>query len=51
MSRSIFELNLDTVRKLSVFVLNSLADQPKDWIAVGKAYQELNGLGDDPIFN
>lgn len=51
MSRSKFELNLDTVRKLSLFVLNSLADQPKEWIAVGKAYQELHGFGDDPIFN
>lgn len=35
MSRSKFELNLDTVRKLSLFVLNSLADQPKEWVAVG----------------
>lgn len=51
MSRSKFELNLDTVRKLALFVLNSLADQPKEWVAVGKAYQELHGFGDDPIFN
>ena len=47
MSRSKFELNLDTVRKLALFVLNSLADQPKEWVAVGKAYQELHGFGDE----
>ncbi len=51
MSKSKFQLSLVTVRKLSLFVLNSLADQPKEWVDVGKAYQELHGFGDDPIFN
>jgi len=49
-SRSSFRLNQDTLRELSLFVLNSLADQPKEWIAVGKAYQELHGVGVDPVF-
>ncbi|MCY3983766.1 MAG: hypothetical protein OXE85_07595 [Roseovarius sp.] len=31
--------------------MNSPADQPKEWVAVGRFYQELHGFGEDPIFN
>ncbi|WP_171123533.1 MULTISPECIES: hypothetical protein [unclassified Ruegeria] len=51
MSKPKFDLDLDAVKELSLFVLNSLADQPKEWVAVGKAYQELHGFFEDPVFN
>lgn len=51
MKSQVFELKLETIRNLCLFVLRKILDQPSDWVGIGKEYQGLCAFEDDALFN
>jgi hypothetical protein len=47
----VFELKLEAIRNLCLFVLRKILDQPSDWVGIGKEYQGLCAFEDDALFN
>ena len=50
MKSQVFELKPETIRKLCLFVLRKILNQPSDWIGIGKEYQDLSAFEGNELF-